>query len=267
MSCNRGGGPTFRVPCEHFPRGHDNRHNQAGPSVEDGEHGRTGGPATPDTISGASESCAMVAREQRHWRTLERWSPTLFLLGGGGVITHAAIQALEAFTTVNPPADVFVTTGHLIALAGLLGLYPALAGRTPRLARVGLAATGLGVAAWTVMTAMQFLSVAGAVGSLTSSVPGAFFVVVIAVTVLAYTLVGAAALHADAGRTMDGLLVLAPAALLLALIGKSVVAGVGAADGAVIGGGLAFAMLALGVRLQSWPGVAVEPASAGAASG
>lgn len=209
----------------------------------------------------------MVARNQRRWRTLERLSPTLFLLGGAGVITHAAIQALEAFTEVNPPADVFVTAGHLLALAGLLGLYPALRGRTPRLATAGLAATGLGVAGWIVMTAAQLLSVAGAVGSLTALFPGAFFVGVIAVTILAYTLVGAAALHADAGATLDGLLVLAPAALLLALLGKSVVAGVGAADGAVIGGGLAFSMLALGVRLQSWPGVAVEHASVGAASG
>lgn len=209
----------------------------------------------------------MVARSQRRWRTLERWSPTLFLLGGAGVITHAAIQALEAFTAVNPPPDVFVTAGHLIALAGLVGLYPVLRGRTPRLATAGLAATGLGVVAWTVMTATQWLSIAGAVGSLTALFPGAFFLGLIAVTILAYTLVGVAALQADAGATMDGLLVLAPAALLLALLGKSVVAGVGAADGAVIGGGLAFSMLALGVRLQSWPGLAVEPAPAEAASG
>lgn len=209
----------------------------------------------------------MVARSQRRWRTLEQWSPTLFLLGGAGVITHAAIQALEAFTAVNPPPDVFVMAGHLIALAGLLGLYPALVRRSPPLAMAGLAATGLGVAAWTVLTAAQVLAVAGAVGSLTALFPGAVFVGVIAVTILAYTLVGTAALIADAGSTVDGLLVLAPAALLAVLLGKSVVAGVGAADGAVIGGGLALSMLALGVRLQSWPGVAAEPAPAGAASG
>lgn len=209
----------------------------------------------------------MVTVSQNRWRTLERWSPVLFLLGAGGVITHAAVQALEAFTAITPPPDVFVTTGHLIALVGLLGLYPGLAERTPRLAGAGLAATGIGVTVWIVMTAGQFLAVAGATESVSALFPGAFFVGVLGATILAYTLVGAAALRADGRSTVDGLLILAPAVLLSVLIGKSAVANVGAVDGVVIGAGLALSMLALGVRLQSWPGAVVDSGPAGVASG
>lgn len=209
----------------------------------------------------------MVALSANRWRTLERWSPVLFLLGGGGVITHAVIQALVAFTAVSPPPDVFVTTGHLIALVGLLGLYPALAERTPRLATAGLAATGIGVIVWIVLTAGQILAVASAIESMAALFPGAFFLGVLGTTILAYTLVGAAALRAGERPTVDGLLILAPAVLLAVLIGKSVVASVGAVDGVVIGAALALSMLALGVRLQSWPRAVVDPAVAGVPSG
>lgn len=209
----------------------------------------------------------MVALSGNRWRTLERWSPVLFLLGGGGVITHAAVQAIEAFTAITAPPDVFVTTGHLIALVGLLGLYPALARESPRLAAAGLVATGIGVGAWIVMTVGQFLAIAGAIESLTALFPGAFFVGVLGTTILAYTVVGSAALRAGGRPTVDGLLILSPAVLLAVLIGKSAVAGVGAADGVVIGAALALSMLLLGLRLQSWPRAVVDPAPAVVASG
>jgi hypothetical protein len=71
-----------------------------------------------------------------HFDAVEQWSPTLFLVGGGLVITHATVQAIDAFTAMTTPPDVFVAAGHLVALVGLLVLYPVPAYRTPRLARV-----------------------------------------------------------------------------------------------------------------------------------
>ena len=209
----------------------------------------------------------MVALSGRRWRTLERWSPALFLLGGAGVITHAAVQALEAFTSVSPPPDVFVAVGHLLAVAGLLGLGPRLAGEQPWLGRAGAALTAAAVAAWSVLTAGQLLTVAGVVESLSAVFPEVFFVGVLSVTLLAYALVGAAALRLGSQPVADGLLVLAPAALLAVLLGKALLVGLTAADGAVLGGGLGLSMLVLGHRLKTWPGVAVEPAPSGAASG
>lgn len=222
---------------------------------------------TPDTIAGPLEPCAMVALSESRWRTIERWSPTLFLLGGAGVITHAAVQALEAFTSVAPPPDVFVTVGHLIAIAGLLGLYPALVDRQPWLGRVAAGLTFLALAAWMIMSAGQFLAVAGAVESLSAVLPGVFFVGVLLVTLLAYALAGVGGLRLEDRPAADGLLLLAPAALMAVLLGKTVLVGVTAADGVVIGGGLGLSMLVLGYRLRAWPRGTVVPAPAGATSG
>lgn len=183
------------------------------------------------------------------------------------MITHAAVQALEAFTSIAPPPDVFVTVGHLVAIAGLLGLYPALVDRQPRLGRIGAGSTFLALAAWAVMTAGQFLAVAGAVPSLSAVLPGVFFLGVLFVTLLTYALVGIGALRLDNRPAADGLLLLAPGALLAVLLGKTVLVGVTAADGVVIGGGLGLSMLVLGYRLRAWPSRTVVPASAGAASG
>lgn len=209
----------------------------------------------------------MVARSNARWTALERWAPTLLLLGGGGVITHAAINAVEAFTALTAPPDVFVTTGHLVALVGLIGLYPALVERTPRLARFGLAVGAVAIASWVVMTVGQFLAVAGVWASLAAVLPGAFFVVVLAATILTYAAFGTATLRGGGYPRTDGLLVLAPAVLIAALAIDATVNGSTAVDGVLFGGGLALSMLALGVRLRSWTRTAVGPAPAGAVSG
>jgi protein-S-isoprenylcysteine O-methyltransferase Ste14 len=85
------------------------------------------------------------------WRSLERWSATLFLIAGGVLIVYAALTGLEAFLDITVEQK-GLEVGHVIGFLGLLGLYPTLADRRPWLARAGAVAAILGVVAFSVFT-------------------------------------------------------------------------------------------------------------------
>lgn len=194
-----------------------------------------------------------MARERaRRWNSVDRWGPTLFLISGTLLVGHAVLSGIHAVTTVATPPDVFVTTGHFVALIGLFGLYPALASRVPTMARVAGGVSVVALSSWFVMTVTQFLALVGVVASLGAALPEPFFAVVLASTILTYGLFGVAALRVDEGSRKVGLLVLAPAVLTALLVVDSATTGVTALDGVFIGGGLALSMLSLGYTLRTW---------------
>lgn len=184
--------------------------------------------------------------------SIERWYSTAFLVGGGLLVGRTAMSAIHAFTDLTTPPDVFVTTGHLVALVGLIGLYPLIADRMPILSRAAGVVATVALVSWAVMTVTRLLELAGIVSSLGEALPAAFFIVVLASTILTYVAFGIAILRVDDSSRSVGLLVLAPGVLTVALVIDSVLAGVTALDGAVIGGGLALSMLALGYTLRTW---------------
>lgn len=194
----------------------------------------------------------MVGGTNTHWDAVEQWSPTLFLVGGGLLVGHAAVQGIKAFTGLAPPPDVFVTTGHLVALVGLVGLYPVLVDRTPRLARAAVAVAAIPLVGWLVMTVAQLLTVAGMVSSLTGALPGSLLMLVPVSTILTYGLFGVSTLRVGEGSRTVGLLVLAPGALIVVLLVDAVITGTSVLDGLVIGGCLALSMLTLGYHLRAW---------------
>lgn len=196
------------------------------------------------------------------WDSVEQWSPTLFFVGGGLLIGHAVMSGVHAFTDIATPPDAFVTTGHFVALAGLLGLYPVLATGTGSLARAAAAAGVVALVSWFVMTVVRFFELAGIVSSLGDALPEPFFIVVLASTILTYGLFGVATLRIDSSRSV-GLLVLAPGILTAALVVDSALTGVSALDGMFIGGGLALSMMALGYTLRTWDRPTDHAASAG----
>lgn len=192
----------------------------------------------------------MVNASNSRLASIERWSSTLFLIGGGLLVGHAVLLSVQAFTRLSTPQDVFGPIGHLIALAGVLGLYPTLVRRMSRVARVAGTVAVVALMSWTVMTVMRFLALAGIFSSVSDVLPSVFFIFLFASTILTYILFGVATVRADDSPRNVGLLLLTPAVLLVVALVKSALSGVTDLDGIVIGGGLALSMLALSYTLQ-----------------
>lgn len=186
------------------------------------------------------------------WGLVERLSPILFLIGGSLLVAHAAIMGIQAFSDLTAPPDVFGPTGHLVAVVGLLGLYPALADRQPTVARGAGALGAVALGSWAVMTVTRYLEAAGIVSSPSDVLPGTLIMFVFVSTILAYLLFGVAILRDGDGSRTVGMLVLAPGALIAVALVKSAIIGVTALDGFVIGGGFAFSMVVLGYTLRTW---------------
>jgi 4-amino-4-deoxy-L-arabinose transferase-like glycosyltransferase len=159
---------------------------------------------------------------------------------------------VQAFSTLTTPPDLFGPAGHLVSLAGLFGLYPALADRMLTVARIAVSVAIVGAGSWALLTLTRFLAVAGFVTSVSNVLPAVFFVLVFASTILTYVLFGVAALHIDSESRLVGSLLLVPAALLVVALVGSATRGVTVADGMVIGSGLAVSMVALGHTLRTW---------------
>lgn len=168
------------------------------------------------------------------------------------MIGHAALLGVQAFSKLSTPPDVFGPTGHLVALFGLVGLYPVLAARRPTVARIAGAVTAAALVSWFVMTVTRLLAIAGLVSAVGDVLPGVFFMLMFVSTILTYILFGVVTLRIDDGSRIVGLLVLTPAALIITVLVDSAITGVTALDGVVIGSGLALSMLTVGYTLRTW---------------
>lgn len=208
----------------------------------------------------------MSVATNQQWDAVERWSPVLLLTGGGLLVGHALLLGLEAFTTLAVPPDVFGPTGHLAALAGLLGLYPKLAARTPTTARIGVIAATVALLGWASLAVARFLSLAGIVSGQGTVLPGSVVALAFLTTILAYLVFGVTTFRMGRRARTVGLLVMAPGALIVVALLHAATTGVTAHDAFVIGSGLALAMLALGYRLRTWNQQADQRAPTGNAS-
>lgn len=76
----------------------------------------------------------------RAWGALERWSAEAFLLAGVLLLASPAHVGLELFMNVPLPSWLVasvVVPGLIATLVGLVGLYPRIADRAPRMASLG----------------------------------------------------------------------------------------------------------------------------------
>lgn len=184
------------------------------------------------------------------WGALERRSAALFLASGGLLVGHATVRGVRAFTDLPTPMDGFGPAGYLLAFVGLYGLYPALADRSPWLARAGALLAAVPVLDYALILAWGFGEMAGIVPHLFDLVPGAvFFPIHQSVMVLTYGLFGVAVLRTDGHPRRVGVLLLAPPALILALIVGIAVAQNAAVAAFVVGSGMALAHAGIGYAL------------------
>lgn len=156
--------------------------------------------------------------------SMERWSPRLFFLGGVLVLGSATANGLVFFAGAPFPEAgglVLNMAGFMAALVGVVGFYPGLVDRSPRVAQLSLAVVAAGI-----------VGIAGlavwAVAMLTVSVPEPSPVVALLslfLMLVGLCLFGIGILRTDAYPRPAGVLLLAFVTVLIVVFGRSVVIG------------------------------------------
>lgn len=204
----------------------------------------------------------MVGISTPHWRSLERRSPTLFLVAGVVLVAYAALNGLEAFTPATFDQKIF-EAGYILGFLGLLGQYPRVTKGRPWLARAGAVAAVLGLVAFTVFTASNLAGLAG-VGS--GDPPGWIVFTVMAATgfVVGYLAVGVAVLRSGAYSRTVGLLLLVPGIIIILMLAHIVIGLDSPGTVFVVSAGQAMTHLAIGATLkaETEPADREEPESA-----
>jgi hypothetical protein len=150
---------------------------------------------------------------------LEKRAPTLFLVAGGLAVVFAANTALRTFVGTSYPVvqDVVGPIGFFVGVVGLFGLYPALADRTPTLARIAAAVAVVPAVGYFAIVVMGIGSTAGVLSYPTGPL-AAIPIVVIVTMVLAFGLFGVTSLRAGVRSRVVGALLLVESAMFLLLI-------------------------------------------------
>lgn len=175
-----------------------------------------------------------------------KWSPKLFLAAGLLVAGHGAIKAVEAFTHIAPPPDVFGPAGYLLAVVGMLTLYPALSDET-RLARVAATVAVVPAAGWVAILALTVGEYLG----VTAGVTAGLLMFAHAMALFAtYVLFAVASLRSDVHPNAVGVLLLMPAVLLVAIFAGAAI-GASAVGAFLVGTGQAVVHLSVGAVLPT----------------
>jgi len=184
-------------------------------------------------------------------QSLEQQSATLFLVAGGLMVVHTGIHVLIAFTNTTYPLHhemPFGFLGHLLAFVALLGLYPQLVTRSPKLTRAGAGVVVLAMVGWLVVGTMTLAE------SLGVSLPawlGAVAPLFIVGFILGYLALGIASLRTDIVTRTTALVILSPVVVMIYNMSVALTTG-GTQEGQIIvAGGFALTHLAIGVALRS----------------
>lgn len=187
---------------------------------------------------------------------LDRKSATLFLAAGGLLVVFAANTGARVFADggVSAVHAILGPGGFFLGVLGLLGRYPALAGRAPSLARAAGVVAAIPAIGWFLIALFGAGNSAGVLPGVSVVFPAAFPILVFLTTVLAYVLFGVASLGVGAHSRAVSLALLVPAVPFLALIvGVAVLGPVEWAE-FVIDSGHALAHLGVGLALRSRSG-------------
>lgn len=205
---------------------------------------------------------------KRRWESLEQRSATAFLVAAAifvldAILVAGVIVALgERYMTLG---QVFVGAAWTAAFIGLLGLYPGLADRSRWLSRIGAVCAVVGAIVFAVMSVASLVYFAGIPdGNIESLVP-LFLPGVIIGSVLGFLLFGVASIRTDVRSDTFGILLLAPAAVVVANILTGIAGVDSTAATLVIVVAQALAHAGIGYALRTDSGPSARRASAEAA--
>lgn len=195
----------------------------------------------------------MVETTTSRWNMLEQRSATAFLVAGALLVVFAALLGVEAFMDRTAPEDLFGPAGFLVAMVGLLGLYPTIVDRAPKLARTAAVLAAVSAIGWFVITGLSIAEVAEILPPLENlGVLGVAIIVVAGIAmVLAYSLFGVTSLHVDSRSRTLGLLLLAPPAIFAVMLVGGAIGYTPAWSAFALGSGQALVHLAIGTTLRT----------------
>lgn len=202
----------------------------------------------------------MRGRTTGQWELLEEKRSILFLVAGVVLIVYVALLGYQAFidSSMNfhdNEAAVVGPAGFLLGALGLLGFYPTLAGRSPKLAGAGAVFAVLGILGWFVITATGLANLMGVSSPEWLQVLGlgAFLEMLVG-----FPLVGIASLRTDIYSQILSSLLLAPAIIFAAMIVSGALTG-GSGPGAVlVSSGLTLVHLGIGYHLRTWESATIR---------
>lgn len=200
-------------------------------------------------------------------RTLERWSATLFLVAGGLMVVHTGVHGLIAFTDIQYPLHhelPFGVLGHMLAFTALLGLYPQLVTRSPKLARACAGLAAFGTAGWFVI---GMLTLSEDVGVTLPAWLGVFAPLTILGVIVGYLAFGLAGLRTEVVTRKTAVIITTPVVVMVYNMAVALTTG-GTQEGQIIvAGGFALTHLAIGAALrdEAFPTGGAEPTSGMAA--
>lgn len=150
---------------------------------------------------------------------LEARRVPLFVVSALLLSVFATNSGLAEYVGTSYPAiQSFVgPAGFLFGSLAVLGLYPALIDRSPRLANVGAAFAAIAALGWFVITTMGLVEVVGGV-ELPSVGPVA--IVVFLSILVSYSIAGLSIVRFDAHPTLTGVFVLVPALMFVVLMAR-----------------------------------------------
>lgn len=167
---------------------------------------------------------AETAPGTTRWESLEQWSPIAFLVAGVLLVVFAALLGYETFTDTPAPEDIFGPPGFFLAMVGLLGLYPGLADRAPRLGRVSAVGAGIAAVGWLLITVFALIEVVGSLPALEEMGVFGFTSILAsgAAMILAYVGAGVASLQTGSHSRYLGLLMLTPPTVFGVMLSQAV---------------------------------------------
>lgn len=150
----------------------------------------------------------MPYRDKIRWKLLERWSAAAFIAAGVLFLVTSALFGSEMLTDISHPGWVtglFGLSGLIASFTGLAGLYPQLADRAPRIARVGVMTLAIAGIALVAFPLCQFAKTWGVD---LQSLPIAVFLIAVIATISGFLLFGIVSLRTRVPSRMVGLLII-----------------------------------------------------------
>lgn len=207
------------------------------------------GKGTVHPMAGATTDRVQTGR----WRSLERWRATAFLIAGVLLVFFAALLGVEAFLDRATPSVIFGPAGFLVAMIGILGLYPTLTSQTPKLASAIAFLTVVAGVGWFVITGLSIGEIVGVLPPLEEvGVLGIAIILVAGIgMVLSYILCGIASFSVEDYSRIVGLLLLLPPTIFAVMFAGVAIGYTPAWSAFALGSGQALVHLALWVTFRT----------------